>query len=87
MDTIRHSDHPSKFQYLILNKVFIFLLILKLLICWGLAVIAACITVFLKWTLKFLQVNYNLMTVNVFMALSGFYQLGRKLKNDMEKKA
>ena len=28
------------------------------------------------------QVNYNLMAVNAFMALTGLYQLGRKLRHD-----
>ena len=28
------------------------------------------------------QVNYNLLTVNAFMAVTGIYQLGRKLRLD-----
>lgn len=28
------------------------------------------------------QVNYNLMSVNFFMALTGLYQLSRKLRHD-----
>lgn len=27
-----------------------------------------------------MQVNYNLLTVNVFMAITGIYQLSRKIK-------
>lgn len=28
------------------------------------------------------QVNYNLLTVNVFMAITGLYQLSRKIRAD-----
>ena len=29
-----------------------------------------------------MQVNYNLLTVNVFMAITGLYQLSRKIRAD-----
>lgn len=29
-----------------------------------------------------MQVNYNLLTVNVFMAITGLYQLSRKIRVD-----
>ncbi len=29
-----------------------------------------------------MQVNYNLLTVNAFMAVTGIYQLSRKLRLD-----
>lgn len=32
------------------------------------------------------QVNYNLLLVNAFMALTGTYQLSRKIMYDMEHK-
>ena len=32
------------------------------------------------------QVNYNLLAVNAFMAVTGIYQLSRKIRHDMEKK-
>jgi hypothetical protein len=31
------------------------------------------------------QVNYNLLTVNVFMAATGMYQLSRKAQHEMNK--
>lgn len=30
------------------------------------------------------QVNYNLLAVNAFMAVTGLYQLQRKIRHDME---
>ena len=33
----------------------------------------------------FLQVNYNLMTVNIAMATTGLYQLYRKVEHDVVK--
>lgn len=32
------------------------------------------------------QVNYNLLAVNAFMAVTGLYQLQRKIRWDMEQK-
>jgi hypothetical protein len=32
------------------------------------------------------QVNYNLLAVNAFMAVTGIYQLQRKIRHDMELK-
>lgn len=29
------------------------------------------------------QVNYNLLTVNLFMAMTGIYQLARKINSDV----
>lgn len=29
-----------------------------------------------------MQINYNLMAVNAFMAMTGLYQLSRKLRQD-----
>ena len=29
-----------------------------------------------------MQVNYNLMAVNAFMAMTGLYQLSRKIRQD-----
>jgi hypothetical protein len=31
-----------------------------------------------------LQVNYNLLAVNCFMAVTGIYQLQRKIRHDLE---
>jgi hypothetical protein len=30
------------------------------------------------------QVNYNLLSVNAFMAVTGLYQLSRKIRHDMQ---
>ena len=38
-----------------------------------------------RFSTQIIPVNYNLLTVNVFMACTGVYQLGRKLSLDMNK--
>ena len=35
-------------------------------------------------TLLLLQKNYNLLAVNVFMAITGIYQLQRRVRYDLE---
>jgi mitochondrial pyruvate carrier 2 len=37
-----------------------------------------------RFSTQIIPVNYNLMTVNAFMALTGLYQLQRKIRYDME---
>jgi hypothetical protein len=37
-----------------------------------------------RFSTQIIPVNYNLMTVNAFMALTGIYQLQRKIRYDME---
>jgi hypothetical protein len=39
-----------------------------------------------RFSTQIIPVNYNLMTVNAFMALTGLYQLQRKIRYDMEQK-
>ena len=36
----------------------------------------------MKRHMNLLQVNYNLMAVNAFMAMTGLYQLSRKIRQD-----
>ena len=37
-----------------------------------------------RFSTQITPINYNLMTVNAFMALTGLYQLQRKIRYDME---
>ena len=37
---------------------------------------------YMKRHMNVLQVNYNLMAVNAFMAMTGLYQLSRKVRQD-----
>ncbi|KAF8062661.1 MPC4 [Scenedesmus sp. PABB004] len=39
-----------------------------------------------RYSTQIRPVNYNLMTVNAFMAVTGLYQLSRKFKHEMAKK-
>lgn len=40
-----------------------------------------------RYSTQITPVNYNLLTVNVFMAITGSYQLYRKYKHDQEQKS
>eukprot|EP00243_Klebsormidium_subtile_P003176 TRINITY_DN16363_c0_g1_i1.p1 TRINITY_DN16363_c0_g1~~TRINITY_DN16363_c0_g1_i1.p1 ORF type:complete len:113 (-),score=1.08 TRINITY_DN16363_c0_g1_i1:87-425(-) len=44
--------------------------------------ITATGVIWTRYSTQIIPVNYNLMTVNMFMAATGLYQLGRKLKAD-----
>lgn len=39
-----------------------------------------------RFSTQITPVNYNLLTVNIFMAMTGIYQLQRKVRHDMEMK-
>ena len=39
-----------------------------------------------RFSTKITPVNYNLLAVNLFMAVTGLYQLSRKVRYDMEHK-
>eukprot|EP01026_Neomeris_dumetosa_P031565 TRINITY_DN2501_c0_g1_i2.p2 TRINITY_DN2501_c0_g1~~TRINITY_DN2501_c0_g1_i2.p2 ORF type:complete len:117 (-),score=8.44 TRINITY_DN2501_c0_g1_i2:191-493(-) len=40
-----------------------------------------------KYSLDIIPKNYNLLAVNCFMAMTGLYQLSRKIRYDMSKKS
>ena len=39
-----------------------------------------------RFSTQIIPVNYSLLTVNAFMAVTGLYQLQRKLRYDLEQK-